>query len=84
MLSHTQIFTSLKETDTLKAQRFNHKKKDTDTIKAQRFNHKKKETHQYIVSPEDTEFLQSQSGTIFSKISICSSASPIGRTRLVR
>lgn len=31
----------------------------------------------YIVSPEETTFLQSQSGTIFSKISICSSASLI-------
>jgi len=68
MLSQTQIFTSLKK---------------TDTLKARRFNHKSKETHQYIVSPEETTFLQSQSGTVFSKISICSSAAPIGRTRLV-
>jgi hypothetical protein len=68
MLSLIQISTSLKE---------------TDSLKEQSFNNKNKETHQYIVSPEETNFLQIQSGTIFSKISICSSASPIGRKRLV-
>jgi hypothetical protein len=61
-----------------------HIPKETHTLKAQGLiSDKKKETHQYIVSPEETNFLQIQSGTIFSKISICSSASPIGRKKLV-
>ena len=56
----------------------NHHLKNTLMI-----NSKQRETHQYIVSPVATNFLQIQSGTNFSRDSICSSTAPIGMRILV-